>query len=75
MAQIRIENDSTHGKIAHLPGDSGCCFETLCGNVDTGIKYTDTEGVVTCESCLKSAQVVVQALTTKEISTLRKGKK
>jgi hypothetical protein len=82
MAKVRIlrkfghhmqgcERDGEIG-IAHLPGSALCDMETLCGYVNTGNTYENTQGKVTCEGCLDVARTVARSLTASELKQLLK---
>lgn len=67
-----IENSEVG--INHLWGSSSCGYETACGHVDTGAKYKESEGKITCQACLDVAETVVNSLSMAEINKLRKSK-
>lgn len=70
MTQIMIRDG-----ISHLPGDGICCFETLCGNVDTICgpeaegDYEYSEGTPDCYGCISTAKHVLTLATAKEIKS------
>ena len=67
MAKIMVdENGESHIRGAMLVG-----WETLCGNVETGHKYTYTTGTPTCNGCINVAQELLEECTAKEIKSWR----